>query len=412
MFHRLILAATSAPLLRLAAVVGVIGWVVGFAAHLATLDGLTDHGGEPIGGDFMSFYTAGSIVLEGRGEQLYASQLQQTLQRKILRDPEYAGLSAYLNPPSVAVLLAPLAALPYFPAYLLCTGGLLACFLTAFRLLGPHLPALRDFRLTVVGLAFLFYPLAVTVTGGQNTAVSLLLLAATYHFLRHRRAVLAGLALGLLLYKPQLALPIILLLALRRQFVCVGVAASVAVGHYLLGAALCGPAWPLNLLAAGRDYWSLENLENGARSISLIGVCDYSLPVEFARVIGPLLAALVLAATAWSWRRADPRGDGFDLHWAAAIAATVLVSPHTQWHDSGLLVLPVLLVLNHRLSVGQGVSAAGRFGLLAAFALTPFFDLGQVLGFQPLVLLPLLTLLWIARQMRSERPLAAVVARI
>jgi hypothetical protein len=88
------------------------------------------------------------------------------------------------------------------------------------------------------------------------------------------------------------------------------------------------------------------------------------------------------------------------------------VSPHTQWHDAGLLVLPVLLVLNHRLSAGQGLSAAARFGLLAAFALTPFFDLGRVIGFQPLVLLPLLMLAWIARQMRSERPLAAVAARI
>ena len=45
--------------------IAIIGWI-------ALSDGLIDRNGKPIGADFSSFYAAGSLVLEGRGSDVYS----------------------------------------------------------------------------------------------------------------------------------------------------------------------------------------------------------------------------------------------------------------------------------------------------------------------------------------------------
>lgn len=413
MTGRIAVFVTSPALLRLVAVAGVVGWLVAFPIYAFTQPVLAGPGAQPLGGDFVAFYTAGRIVLDGRAPQLYDLETLQDAQRAVLGAPQRHGLIAYANPPSVAAGYAGLAWLPYRAAYVVCTLAHLAAFLAAVRVVRPWLPKLREHWGTVLGLVWLFYPISRTITGGQNTALTLLLLSVAYAALRRGRAAVAGVALGLLAYKPQLVLVIGLLLLVRRQFRCLSWAVAAGIGHYLLGAALCGIWWPRDMLNMLSQYWHLENAYNGAYSVALIGWCEFWGPAGSGKRIGIVAAGLVLAVLAWVWRRADPRGETFALHWGLAVCGTVLISPHAMWYETGLLVLPVLLALHEVRRRGESLAPSGRLLLVAGFVLFPLYAWAPQLGVQPLVLLPLGILLWLGRLERvwaapSAAPVRAV----
>jgi hypothetical protein len=289
----------------------------------------------------------------------------------------------------------PLARLPYVPAYLLYTALLLGAVVAALSVLRPHVPALRDHWLTVVAFTLLFYPMVITVTGGQNTAISLLLMTAVFGLLRGGRPLLAGMALGLLAYKPQMALLLGLLLLSRGQLRCVFAAGAIAVGHYLAGALFCGVRWPLDMLAALEVYWPIEDHFNGANSISLLGMCDYALPDVAFKPVGFAAVGLTLAALLWVWRGASPRRNSFGLYWAMAVCATLAASPHAQWYDIGVLVLPVVLALNHMLTTGRPIGTGLRAALIGGFFCIPAYALAAHIGWQPLGFVPLVMLLWL-----------------
>ena len=73
----------------------------------------------------------------------------------------------------------------------------------------------------------------------------------------------------------------------------------------------------------------------------------------------------------------------------------MLVSPHTQWYDGGLVLLAVLLGLDLRLRFAGGITAGDRLLLLVGYLLPLLFGMGETLGFQPMILLPLVSLAWV-----------------
>lgn len=62
-----------------------------------------------------------------------------------------------------------------------------------------------------------YYPLFRAVTGGVNTPVSLLLIALRWRMAKENRDFLAKVFLGLLLFKPQYAVPLIGLFFLAKR---------------------------------------------------------------------------------------------------------------------------------------------------------------------------------------------------
>lgn len=408
MVARYVHALTSPTFLRAVALAGAVGWAIAFGVNFATQTSLVDRHGAPIGGDFISLYTAGNLVIEGRADVLYDFAVQQETQGRIVGVDDYRALCSFVNPPAVAVAFAPFALLPYRIAYVVYTGLMLGAFLLAFRVLRPHMPALRDNWGTVVGLSFLFYPFAITITGGQNTALTFLLMAAIYVYLRRGSDGLAGLMLGLMFYKPQFALLLALLLLLRGKFRVLATAAAVALAYYFAGAALCGVWWPLEMTEALAVYWPLEDSFNGMNSISLVGFCEHVLPAAYFKPIGAALCLTVVTAVAYAWRYAKPTENAFAPLWGAAVCATILVSPHTQWYDGGLTLLAILLTLNYLLESRRQISVSTRLALLAGFCVAPCFGLAETIGFQPIILLPALALVWTLEQ--SMSPALAVAA--
>lgn len=331
-----------------------------------------------VGGDFPAFYGAGTIVADGDAADLYDPAVQQRTQAEVLGlfgDDADDGFLYFAYPPPVALGYAVLSLLPYRFAYLLHTMAMAGALVAAFGLLhglgGP-----RPRFAVAAGVAVLFVPIAAAVLLGQNSAVVVLLLAASWRFASDGRPGLAGVALGLLLFKPQYAIPMLGLHAVRgRPRVLIG-AGSTAVGWWLVGAGLSGVGWVTDWIEQVREFTERDAEVNGANSVSWLGILEHRLGVgdPVALTVGAALIVLTAAVLIriW-WRRAD---HDLALPMAAAAPGILLTSPHAMYYDASVLVLVLV-----------GLSAASRrvpvVGIAVAVALAAFHGAKDQLGGTP-----------------------------
>jgi hypothetical protein len=367
-------------LIRRAVLSGAVlaGLVLSFVAVVAGAEGAASLAGR-VGGDFPAFYGAGSVVADGDLDQLYEPERQAEAQAELLDDE---GVLYFAYPPPVAAAYSLLARLPYVAAYVVHTVLMAAAMVAAYWLIRPVLPARRPDGSTVAALTFTFLPAFMAVTLGQNSALLVLLVAASWRFARDGRDELAGLALGLLLYKPQYAIPLIGLHLVRRRWRLAGTGALVAVAGWLIGVAMLGWSWTGDWIAQVSDFTALDAEVNGANAVSWLGIAEHVLGVgsPAALVVGGGLAAVTASALVllW-WGRTD---DQLALPMAAASVGILLTSPHAMFYDASLLVLTV-----------AGLSTFGRAGLARLVAvgwvLGALHPLKELIGLTPVSLVVL-----------------------
>lgn len=178
-----------------------------------------------LGHDFLAFYTAGAFVADGRSADLYDLPKVAAFEQKIAAeedldltiDLQARKFGPWWNPPFYAWAFVPLAMLSYSQALAVWTIlnllALAGALYLLMRMLAPQwlehdaLGRVVDWRTTglVPFLLLLSMPFVQAISHGQNTLISLCLLAAVVTFWRNKRAVLAGACCALLGYKPQLA---------------------------------------------------------------------------------------------------------------------------------------------------------------------------------------------------------------
>jgi hypothetical protein len=297
-----------------------------------------------LGGDLPAFYGAGRIVLDGDTAHLYSHQRQHAAQLDLFPAAESHSYLYFAYPPFVALPCALLALLPFLVAYAVHVGGMAACLAAATRIAGRSLALPTESRHLALAMAVTFYPLFRAVSGGQNTALSLLAIVASAALLERRREFLAGLAMGVLWFKPQFAMTFVGLWVIERRPRAVLGALATAVVCYAAGAVLAGPAWPAWWWREGvTSFDGLDQVVNAANSVGFLGVAEGVLGTgsPWALTVGVVLAtltAVLLAVMAF-------RGSRSRL-WertAAAAAGCVLLSPHAMYYDAGLAALPLLL---------------------------------------------------------------------
>src|SRR5579871_300515 len=151
------------------------------AAWIALSAGGLDRRGEPIGGDFVSFWTASRFVLAGHPDLAYDTAAHWAAQ-KALFGPSL-GYAAFFYPPTALLLCAPLGLLPYFAS--------LAAWLAATGY--AYVRVLRGFLPSLDSVTVLAFPAAlVNATHGQNGFLSAALIGGAFLVL-DRRPRLAGL---------------------------------------------------------------------------------------------------------------------------------------------------------------------------------------------------------------------------
>jgi len=164
-----------------------------------------------LGHDFLPFYAAGSMARQGQYADLYDLTAIKNLESATAHAAGITqGFGPWWNPPLAAWLFAPFTLLPFSRALLLWEAVSAAALAASIILLSRMIPQRRDWRnWGLIALLILdSNPLLAVFTHAQNTCITLLLICITVTFWRIRRGVAAGLAAGLLLYKPQHA-PII-----------------------------------------------------------------------------------------------------------------------------------------------------------------------------------------------------------
>lgn len=329
-----------------------------------------------LGGDYPAFYVGGDLIASADRHDLYDPAVQARAQAGLFPDDE-EGVLAFAYPPHVALAYAPLAALPYRVSYALHTALMLACLVSALTLARPLIPLLQRHFETATIAAIAFYPMFRAITAGQNTALSLLLLVASWRFVHEGRDLSAGVMLGLLLFKPQLAAPLIgLHLLARRDRVIAGVLVT-ALTTWAISAALLGVNWFSGWWKQATAFAEKDADANGPNAVSILGIAErvFGGGTTAAKLAAaaPILAVTVI--TVAIWHRQPARA----LKWpvAAALATALLVSPHAMFYDAGLLVIPLAVL------IGSGRrNAAFAAGALWVVAFTD--PLKSVLGFTPL----------------------------
>jgi Glycosyltransferase family 87 len=305
--------------------------------------GLHDRAGNLKGTDFLHLYTLGSLALAHRGGDLYNMQAQAELAAQ--RVPAAAGVRYLpLYPPQVSVFFAPFARLSYGWALVLWLALSAAIYAFSVHTMWRACPGLRNRGRTVLILALAFSAFWHLIAWGQTSALALACFTLAFFALRNERDFLAGLALGCLIFKPQL-----------------GVAAAVIFGIALRWRVIAGALISASAqLAAARRYYGPGPLREWVHALlnfpnllpllepkpyqthSLRSFWTMLLPwpgLALALYVVTAFLALALAIRCWQSRLSLP------LTYSALLLATVLVSPHLTVYD--LVILgPAFLLLS------------------------------------------------------------------
>jgi hypothetical protein len=187
--------------------------------------------------------------------------------------------SFFKYPPAAAYLFWPFAQLPQDISYWLQAALMLGCIVASGRLaasifgLSPSVGVLA---------ALAWPPNTSSVATGQNAPFALLLAMIAIWALREDRPWLAGAAVGLMLYKPTMALPLMFLFLVRGHWRELAVTIVAAAAVYLLSVAAAGGDW--NWLAlwidGARASLPADAVSNADKAVTLPGLLA-RLPVSW-----------------------------------------------------------------------------------------------------------------------------------
>jgi alpha-1,2-mannosyltransferase len=370
---------------RQALLLAVCLWLA-YAVDLSTPT-LIDRAGQLKGADFLHAYVLGSLANEHRPHALYdiTAQVQQGL-KLVPASKDVWFVPVY--PPQYSLYFAPLARLPYIWAFALwsfftATIYGLGCYLfwrccpnlnlnsvlqvPPSRAAGRYNVGRGRMTKSLILILALGFPGFVTlIMFGQNSVIGFAAFTAMFLALRSRRPFPAGLALGLLAYKPQLGIvaAVVFLFALEWKVIfgaIVSVAAQFAavVAYYGTGVL--------------RDYWhALAHLSQYASILEpkpylmhcLRAFWTILLPwPSTANGLYLLTSTIVVVIAANVWRRVGPA----PLSFAVLLIATVLVAPHFTVYDLVILA-PALLFAADWLLANPTDELANRLRLLIYFS--------------------------------------------
>lgn len=328
--------------LRYGFIVGGVMWLA-WILSVALGPGRLDLAGQAVGTDFIQFYSAGLMARTGRIAHLYHARELLTVERAVI-GPGLRGFPAYVYPPFFAWAFAPLSLLPYGIAFGLWSMLGLIGLCGALRMVGS------DPRRTVAWV-LTFFPVFASVSFGQNSLLSLTILAGTYALWRQRRLVTAGLTLSLLLYKPQLVVGMLALWGLecRRDHKALagfgaGAFTLAGISFVLLPEAslayLQFSRTVLPELTAGRGaaLWHMNSVQAFFR---LLMPGTGILPVVLAAAVS--VVAVAGFVRLWGLHRREPA-----VLFAGAMLLTLIVTPHAMIYEWALLAIPAVILWDER----------------------------------------------------------------
>ena len=357
------------------------------ALGLAALVYLTRSGvdprGEPLGSDFVSFWTAGRLALAHQAPSVYDPGADLSAERALLGHP--IGWYAFFYPPTFLLACLPLGLFAYAPALAIWLAATFVGFYAALRRLS---------RRFVNPLTLAAFPgVFATLGHGHNAFLATGLFAGGVSLLESRPA-LAGALFGLMSFKPQLALLAPLALLVTGRWRALAAMAATAAALAAISALVFGwPTWaaflaetPMARATLDRGLVDPAKMQSVFAAVRVLGGGNGLAYAAQALAALAALAALVAALR----RERDARRQ-----FALVAAVTCLTTPFLLDYDLTLLIVPIAILAEEGL--GAGFRPYEMTVLVAAFLLPGIArPLAQYahLPASPLVVAALAAVLW------------------
>lgn len=353
-----------------------------FAAMLWLSTALVDAKGRPIGTDFITFWGASRLALDGHPEAAY--DLNAIFRAEQTAVPGVRVVFAWFYPPMFQLLVLPLALMSYLLAFGVFISGTLAAFVAAFRRIATGSAAMW----CLAGFSGVW----LNIMQGQNAFLTAALAAGCLLNLK-QRPWLAGMCLGMLAIKPHLALLFPLALAAAGAWRVLAVAAASASALTALCVWLLGPATLtafFDSLAVARQLLEGGNLPLYKMPSVFAAMRLLEAPVWLAYAAQSICAGVAGWLVWRAWRsNASPA-----LCNALLMTASLLVSPYIYDYDMAWLAFPIAWLAQHAMQQGW---KRGERELFAAMWLLPAITgpLAKLYLFvAPLLLAAMVCLLW------------------
>jgi len=239
-------------------------------------------------------------------------------------------------------------------------------------------------------MALAWFPFSIAIFLGQNSPAALFLTMVVVLAIARRRDWLAGLGAALLLYKPNDAIPFLLLFVVLKQWRSLAVAAISLPIWYLLSVAATGAwAWPLPYSHTLSSWFHYDAGIDAVFSINIPGILlGLGLSSGAAVTVGAVLLLLTMPLLARVSRVE-----------AASVAPLVGIacSPHAYGYEA-VLTLPVFWLAVSR------PDRARIIGVALAYCVAPLYYFARAVHFDALAL-PVLGAFaaWLWTKLRAKR---------
>jgi hypothetical protein len=301
------------------------------------------------GYDLRAFYAAGHIARTSISH-LYDVDMQKAVEDAFVSPA--TAFKPFYHPSYEALLFIPFSYLPYSAAYLLSIA-VNAILLFLAYLFGPRHSTFPLARRSRAFAYFSFLPVFLTMLIGQDCILFLLICCLSFRKLEQHDEWTAGFILGLGIFRPQLAIPIGLLLAFRygRRFFTSFAAVSLLLAFFsAFLVRKSGVAALTSLLSAVSLIHNQGAVVQQALSVypqrmpnlyGLIYICGARyLPPAASFMLVLAASLLVFAFCAYVIRRSRSASASFGV----AILGATLLSFHFFAYDATILLLPILLL--------------------------------------------------------------------
>ena len=312
-FGRVLLAVT---------IFGVAGWLAFSKSDI-------DPSGKPLGTDFVSYWTASRLALDGPAARVYSIPAHWDMQR-VLFGPRQ-DYTAFFYPPLFLFICLPLAMAPYIwalVAWLTLTGWAYVRVVQAY--MGPRLGT----------WPILAFPAVLLNAGhGQNGFLNAALIGAGSQLI-NKRPALAGFCFGMMAYKPQLAILIPIALIAARRWITILVAAATAATWIMLTIFLWG-------IDPWRGFFQVSSLARTTMEQNLVGNEKMQSLFAALRLWGVNLRlaygaqVFLIIAVCWVLFYLQKRAFRGEFEGPAMVAAGLLATPFILDYDLTLLAIPI-----------------------------------------------------------------------
>jgi hypothetical protein len=332
----------SAPDPEKAALIITCGLVAGYAACICLAFTshvwLLDAQGRPVPFDFLVFWSAGHLVLAGHATAVFSLSQLRAAEVGVVGHA-FPNVLPWPYPPLFLFVATSLACLPYVWAFVAWIGTTLAALATAISLVARRRAA---FLVALAPPWILF-----GVLNGQNGFLTASIIAAVLLTLE-RRPALSGLLLGLLCYKPQLAVLFPVALASAGNWRAFAWAALGVVLWTAFSAVVFGPGIFIAFLSGISAQNHIVLAGNGVAPFNLQSLYGLLRWIGAGAPVSGGLQLCLSLACAFSviviWRSAAH----FELKAAALAAAIPLATPYLFVSDLAILSVAIAFLFREK----------------------------------------------------------------